>query len=63
MNFKVTFFTNAGNEVAGTFNMRNRDEVIEFIKQQDLIIIDKGSDGEYVIAPENIDMLIIKAVM
>lgn len=62
MKFEVTFMTKAGNKVVGTFEMYDRDQLIRFIGEQDLLFIDQGINGEYVIAPENIDMLIIKVV-
>lgn len=62
MIYEVTFHTKAGNKVVGTFDMFSRDNVIDFIKDQDLLFIDQGVLGEYVIAPENIDMLVIKVV-
>ena len=60
--FEVTFLTTAGNEFVGTFVMPDRNAVIGFIKSQELLIIDLGERGEAVIAPENIDALVIRVV-
>lgn len=60
--FEVKFLTTAGNEFTGTFMMPSQDHVIGFIKEQELLIIDIGDGQEVIIAPENIDALVIKVV-